>query len=164
MVWRCCVVVMSLLGCGACASVISDDVRRTVNPQVSFAQIAADPAGYTGTLALLAGTIIEATNLREGTRLAILQYPTGSRDRPLTDRLSGGRSLLLAPGYLETAVYRPGRAITVVGEVRGQQVLPLDDTTYRYPLLVPRELYLWREGYDIPRFHIGFGLGFSTGF
>ena len=102
--------------------------------------------------------------VREGTRLAILQYPTGSRDRPLTDRLSGGRFLLLAPGYLETAVYRPGRAITVVGEVRGQQVLPLDDTTYRYPLLVPRELYLWREGYDIPRFHIGFGLGFSTGF
>ena len=110
------------------------------------------------------GTIIEATNLREGTRLAILQYPTGSRDRPRTDRLSGGRFLLLAPGYLETAVYRPGRAITVVGEVRGQQVLPLDDTTYRYPLFVPRELYLWREGYDIPRFHIGFGLGFSTGF
>ena len=54
--------------------------------------------------------------------------------------------IVLAPEYLETAIYRVGRALTVAGEVRGQRDLPVGETVYRYPLLTPRERYLWPEG------------------
>jgi outer membrane lipoprotein len=126
--------------------------------------MATNPEAYRGKVLLVAGTIIEAKNLREGTRLEILQYPTNSRGRPQTDQPSGGRCLILAPDYLETAVYRPGRTVTVAGEVVGQRELPLGEATYRYPALVPRELYLWQEGDGLPQLHIGFGFGFSKGF
>ena len=162
--WQGLVLVGCLLGCMACGSVISREARQMVKPGVSYAQIAADPSAYIGTTVLVAGTIIEATNLQEGTRLEVLQFPTGSGDRPRATATPGGRFLVLAPEYLETAIYRPGRAITLVGEVQGQRDLPLGETTYHYPLLVPRELYLWSEDYDAPRVHIGFGVGFSKGF
>jgi outer membrane lipoprotein len=163
-VWRWVAALSSLVVCVACAPVISSEVRSLVDPRLSYAEMAANPETHRGKVLLVAGTIIEAKNLSEGTRLEILQYPTGSRGRPQTDQPSGGRFLVLAPDYLETAVYRPGRVVTVAGEVVGQRELPLGETTYRYPALMPRELYLWQEGNGMPRLHIGLGFGFSKGF
>ena len=156
------IVLTSLLGCVACGSVISSHVQSLVDPGLSYAQIAARPEAYVGKVVMVAGTIVEAVNTQEGTRLVLLQYPTNSRGRPQTDEPSGGRFLVLTPEYLETAIYRPGRALTVAGEVRGQRELPIGETLYRYPLLAPREMYLWPEGGGgFPQFHIGFGFGFS---
>jgi len=104
-------------------------------------------------------------NTPEGTRLVLLQYPTNRRGGPQTHASPGRRFLALAPEYLETAIYRPGRTLTVAGEVRGQRELPVGATVYRYPLLAPREMYLWPEGGgDSPLFHFGFGFGFSKSF
>ena len=155
------IVLASLLGCVSCGAVISPQVRELVDPTLSYAQIAAQPEAYVGKVVLVAGVIIEAVNTPEGTRLVLLQYPANSRGRPQIDAPSGGRFLVLTPQYLETAIYRPGRALTVAGEVQGQRELPVGETFYRYPVLVPRELYLWPEGDDdyFP-FHIGFGFGF----
>jgi outer membrane lipoprotein len=126
--------------------------------------VAANPEVYAGKVLLVAGTIIEAKNLPQGTRLEVLQYPAGRRGRPQTHLSSGGRFLVLAPEYLETAIYRPGRAVTVAGEVTGQQELPLGETTYRYPVVTPRELYLWQEGQSFPQVRIGIGFGVGTRF
>jgi hypothetical protein len=69
---------------------------------------------------------------------------------------------VLAPEYLETAIYRSGRALMVAGEVRGNGALPVGEIVYRYPLLAPRDMYLWPEGGSVsPLFHFGFGYGFS---
>ena len=112
---------------------------------------------------IIAGIIIEEVNTREDTRLVLLHYPANHRGRPQTDPSSGGRFLVLTPEYLETAIYRAGRALTVAGEVRGPQCLPGGETVYRYPLLAPRAMYLWPEGDGgSPLFHFGFGFGFSN--
>jgi outer membrane lipoprotein len=163
-IWRWLVGLGSLVLCVACASVISPEVRALVDPRLSYAEVAAHPEAHIGKVLLVAGTIIEAKNLREGTRLEILHYPTDSQGRPRTDASSSGRFLVLVPEYLETAVYRPGRAITVAGEVTGRRELPLGETTYRYPVFVPRELHLWQEGDGMPRLHFGFGFGFRRSF
>lgn len=158
-------VLVSLFGCVACGSVISPQVRELVDPQLSYARMAAQPEAYVGKVILVAGTIIEAAHTPAGTRLVLLQYPADSRGRPLLAAPSGGRFLVLTPEYLETAIYRPGRALTVAGEVQGQRELPVGETVYRYPLLVPREMYLWPVGSgSYPALHIGFGFGFSRSF
>ncbi len=162
--WRWIILVGSLLGCVACASVFDPEVRKRVDPGLSYANLAADPTAYVGKVVILAGTVIEATNLKDGTRLTILQYPTGRRDSPRTDQASGGRFLIRTSEYLETALYRPGRAVSVIGEIQGEEKLPLGETHYAYPVVTPRELYLWQEGYHAPRFHFGFGFGISKGF
>lgn len=111
---------------------------------------------------IIAGISIEAVNTREDTRLVLLQYPANRRGRPQTDTSSGGRVLVLTPEYLATAIYRAGRALTVAGEVRGPRGLPGGETVYHYPLLAPREMYLWPEGDGgSPLFRFGFGFGFS---
>ena len=115
--WRWLLVVSSLVSCVACTPVISREVRAQVDPHVAYTDIAANPAAYVGTVVLVAGTIVEAKNLPHGTRLELLQYPADGRGRPRTDAPSGGRFLVWAPEYLETAIYRPGRAITVAGTV-----------------------------------------------
>jgi outer membrane lipoprotein len=139
-------------------------MRRLADPRLSYAEVAANPEASVGKVILVAGTIIETKNLPQGTHLEILQFPANRQGYPQTDKPSGGRFLVLAPTYLEPAIYRPGRAITVAGEVTGQRELPLGGTTYRYPALVPRELHLWQEGYQGPRLQIGFGFGFGTRF
>jgi outer membrane lipoprotein len=160
--WHWLIVLASLLGCVACGSVISPQVQSLADPEPSYAQLASNPQVYVGKVVIIAGTIIEVVNTPEGTRLVLLQYPTNRRGRPQTDASSGGRFLVLAPEYLEAAIYRSGRALTVAGEVRGQRELPIGDIVYRYPLLAPREMYLWPEGGgDSPLFHFGFGFGFS---
>jgi outer membrane lipoprotein len=137
-------------------------VQSLADPELSYAQLASNPEAYMGKVVIIAGIIIEAVNTLEGTRLVLLQYPANRRGRPQTDASSGGRFLGLAPEYLETAIYRSGRALTVAGEVRGQRGLPGGETVYRYPLLAPLEIYLWpeRDG-GSPLFHFGFGFGFS---
>jgi outer membrane lipoprotein len=162
--WRWLLVLCSLVSCVACAPVISREVRAQVAPHLTYTDIAANPAAYVGTVVLVAGTIVEARNFQHGTRLELLQYPADGRGRPRTNAPTGGRFLVWAPEYLETAIYRPGREITVAGEVTEPQELPLGDTTYRYPVLVPREVYLWPGGASSPAVRIGIGFGFGTRF
>lgn len=115
-----------------------------------------------GKVVIISGIIIETVNTREDTSLVLLQYPANRRRRPQTDTSSSGRFLMLTPEYLETAIYRAGRALMVAGEVWRPRGLPGGETVYRYPLLAPREIYLWPEGDGgSPLLHFGFGFGFS---
>jgi outer membrane lipoprotein len=161
--WQWVALMSCLLGCVACASVFDPEVRHQVNPEVSFASLAQEPTAHVGQIVILGGTIIEATNLEDATRLVVLQYPTDSRDRPRTDKPSEGRFLVRVPGYLETALYSPDRVITVLGEVQEPEVLPLGDTHYSYPVVEPREIHLWPQDYEAPRVRFNFGIGFGIG-
>jgi outer membrane lipoprotein len=59
--------------------------------------------------------------------------------------------------FLDSAVYHPGRVLTVVGEVAGRKTMPVDETSYEYPLLVAKALHLWRPSAG-PRFFFGIGV------
>ncbi|ETW97292.1 MAG: hypothetical protein ETSY1_23260 [Candidatus Entotheonella factor] len=156
---------VSLLCSGmACAPVFEPELRGQIDPALSYPELLASPASHAGRVVLLGGTIVEAANFETFTRLILLQYPLGRDDRPRTNQPSGGRFLLRIPGYLETEVYRPGRAISVIGEVQGQEDLPLGETSYAYPALIPKHLHLWPEGETGPRIRVGIGVGFSKGF
>jgi hypothetical protein len=66
-------------------------------------------------------------------------------------------------GFLDPASYAVGKKITVLGEVAGKKVLPLKEMDYSYPVLLPREHYLWKpeDFYGGSSFHIGIGVGGS---
>ena len=164
MVWHWLLCLMVLVSCVACAPVISSEVRAGLDSSLPYTQIAASPEAYIGRRIMLGGTIVEVHNLRDGTRLEILQYPITRRGRPQTDAAPGGRFLVFTPEYLEREVYRPGRAVTVAGRIAAVQSLPLGETMYTYPQLEPQELHLWEVGSGFPQLHFGFGFGFSKSF
>ena len=47
--------------------------------------------------------------------------------------------------FLDPAIYRSGRDITVAGEVQGSEVRRLGEIAYRYPVIAALELHLWKE-------------------
>jgi outer membrane lipoprotein len=128
-----------------CVYVISKEVRREVAKDLNFREVTKAPDTYKGKVVLWGGMIIESKNLKEGTRVVVLQKDLDKWGRPKESHESQGRFIVLHPGYLDTAIYRRDREITVAGEITGQKVLPIDEIEYTYPVLSPREIHVWRE-------------------
>jgi outer membrane lipoprotein len=144
-----------------CTSVISKPVRDRVNPGITFQELKGNPERHAGTMVLLGGEIVATTVRKEASWIEVVQKPLGWEDQPRTTDLSHGRFLGLFQGFLDPAIYARGRKITVAGEVQGTKVLPLGEIEYTYPVILPKELHVWKpvEIHDGPRFGIGIGIG-----
>ncbi|MHB8846659.1 MAG: Slp family lipoprotein [Nitrospirota bacterium] len=140
-----------------CSPPFPRDLMEKVDRRVAFAEVQKDPKAHAGKLIMLGGMIVEIKNLRQGTRIEVLQKPLDGQGRPELTDATGGRFLVLTTQFLDGAVYHRGRTITVVGEVAPPQVLPLGETEYRYPVLSARSLHLWAP-YTGPSFSIGIGV------
>lgn len=117
-----------------------------------------------GTEVLWGGTIVQGSNLAEGTRLELIGYPLDDQQRPDSGRAPVGRFLVQRDGYLELADYRPGRQLTVRGELARVVEGKVGQAPYRYPVVNAERLHLWstpRESVG-PRFHFGVGVIFSN--
>jgi outer membrane lipoprotein len=147
-----------------CASVMSPRVLQQVDKDVTFEMVLEKPEAYAGKTLLLGGDIIEAQPFPKKTVITVLQRPLGLRDQPLSKNESKGRFIAEVPGFLDPAIYRKGRQITVAGTFVAEEVRPLGKMKYTYPVIRCREIHLWpMEGpLNRPRFY--FGLGFSHGF
>ena len=145
-----------------CAPVISREVLREADTSISFEQLLREPEVYRGKTLLLGGDVIETQNLPDRTLIVVLQRPLGFRGRPAAGDVSHGRFIISVPGYLDPAIYRRGRKITVAGVAVGKEVRPLGEIDYSYPMLEKRELYLWPEeesSFAEPQVHFGVGVG-----
>jgi outer membrane lipoprotein len=156
--WYLSLVILFITGCGP---VISQDVLKDVDKGVPFQAILRNPDHFKGKTVMLGGKLIEATPLEGKTRVTVLQYPLGFRDKPDLDSGSEGRFIVEATGFLDPVVYSAGRQVTVAGIVNGKEVLPLGEINYTYPVVVSREIYLWPvdDAYYLPKFYIGIGIG-----
>jgi outer membrane lipoprotein len=156
--WFLSLVVLLLMGC---APVISQEVLREVDQDLPFRAVLSNPDNFEGKTILLGGKIIETTPLPGKTRMTILQYPLGFRNKPSVDAVSEGRFIVEATGFLDPVVFCAGRQVTVAGILAGKEVHPLGEINYVYPLVASRELYLWPvdEAPYLPQFYIGIGVG-----
>lgn len=154
-------IVMILLMFG-CMSVISKQALNEVDPNIRFEQLQKDPEAFQGKTVLLGGDIIETKNLPDKTLLVVLQHTLGPNKRPVSEDVSLGRFIISAPGFLDPAIYRTGRKVTVVGIVIGKEVRPLGELKYTYPVISKKELHIWPEEASSsaePTVHFGVGVG-----
>lgn len=144
----------------ACAPVISKQSLREVDPAITFQELLKDPEKYKGKVILLGGRIV-ATTVKEGeTWVEVLQQLLNWQQKPGDTDVSYGRFFIRFADFRDPAIYAAGRSITVLGEVQGKKVLPLREMEYTYPVLLPREHYLWEPENGLgPSFHIGIGIG-----
>jgi outer membrane lipoprotein len=157
-----CIAMLTLMVMLACAPVISKQALGEVDDSVGFTEILADPDAYRGRGVLLGGYVIETRNLPEKTLIMVLQSPLGYRKEPAAESSSKGRFIVSVPGFIDPAIYRPGRKVTVAGTISGKDVRPLGEIEYTYPIITKNEIYLWpEEGYTRtePRVHFGVGIG-----
>ncbi|MGE5174553.1 MAG: Slp family lipoprotein [Betaproteobacteria bacterium] len=147
-----------------CARPFPSRITDRVDKKVSFADLHKDPGSYKGKWVMLAGVIVASITEKDGsTYLEVVQKPADNQGRPLRTDESGGRFIAVSKQFLDPAIYRGGRVITVVGEVVGDSVRPLGGMAYRYPLLAVEALHLWEPSYG-PRYEIGVGVGVFHGY
>ena len=157
-----CIAIASPLLLAGCAPVISKGALKKVDQGLGFEQLLKDPEAYREKTVLLGGNIIKTKNLPDSTLIVVLQRPLGFRKKPTQEDVSKGRFIVYVPGFLDPAIYRHGRKITIVGSVLGKEVRPLGKIEYSYPVIEKRELYLWpaEESYVTePRVHFGVAIG-----
>ncbi len=133
-----------VLFCG-CIVAIPKELAQKVDKSISFKELEESPTSYKGKLVALGGTILKAKNTKEGTELEVLEKPLAYYNIPEDTDKSGGRFLVLYKGYLDTAIYKPGRTVTIAGEVLGAETRPLDEIKYTYPYLEVKSIYLWED-------------------
>ena len=151
------VLLLALLSSTGCAPIFPREALDTVDRRITFAELRNNPEQYKGARVLLAGVIIALRNTREGTLIEVLQKPADGRGGPVETDETGGRFILQSGQFLDAAVYRTGRRLSVIAEVLGRKELPLDEMLYAYPLLEVQHLHLW-EPYSGPRFFFGIGV------
>ena len=143
----------------ACASAIPKESLKQVDPEITFQGLIKDPERYKGKVILVGGQIVSTTMREGGSWVEVLQQPLDGKQRPQNTDVSYGRFLVRFEGFLDPAIYAGGKKITVLGEVLGKKVHPLNGMEYTYPVLLPRQHYLWEpETYGGPSIHFGIGV------
>ncbi|WP_295435557.1 Slp family lipoprotein [uncultured Thiodictyon sp.] len=158
------------LGLPGCAT--TDCVGAVGNPALTPAQVGAT-RGHTGELARWGGTLVEALNLADRTELTVIAYPLERCGAPRLGQEPIGRFIAVAPGYLETADYRPGRTVTATGLITGTREGQVGAAPYPLPLLAKARVRLWPtadaagpgsgDGFGRVRPWIGIGIGGGSG-
>jgi len=140
-----------LLTAGACAYPISKQWRQAAEKEkLAYPVVLENPAAYTGSIVLWGGKILETTNVRDGTEMIILDVPLDFLGEPKETQHSRGRFIARSDLFLDPAVYKPNRETTLAGEVTGAEERALGETTYRYPVVMIKELHLWEPYYYYP--------------
>jgi len=131
---------LALVGC---ASVIPHDFQAGADRTLTLTDIWARPEASRGRTMVLGGEILQVTPKPSATEVEVLERPLGRQDRPEETDESRGRFIVVMDGFLDPAIYGPGREVTVVGDVEGVTPRPIGEVTYTFPLLRGRYLHLW---------------------
>ncbi len=149
----------------ACSTTKKQTTKQEAYEKIPFSEIARSPDGYRGRVVKLGGVIIATENREDATTLEILEKPLNWKGRPKPGDESGGRFIVVFEKFLDEAIYRPNRPVTVVGEVMGMRAGTVGERAYNYPLLSGKDIRLWEERghFDKPRMHIGIGVSGGSG-
>jgi outer membrane lipoprotein len=158
------VLVVTLLFAVACAPPVSRQALELVDPGITFEELSKYPDRHIGRYLLLGGSIASVPIANsDGSELEIVQLPTNERGKITATSRSAGRFIARDNTFRDPAIYRPGRLVTVVGQVTGSQTGRIGEMDYTYPVLMVHELRLWTpaEHPDTSRVQFGIGIGFG---
>ncbi|BCS54799.1 Slp family lipoprotein [Geobacter sp. SVR] len=146
-----------------CASVISNKSQRLVDRNISFTQLQKDPERYNGHFVMFGGVIVSLWNKSNGAdELEMVQLKTNEQGEIIDTTSSEGRFFAMSPTFLDPAIYQPGVMATLVGEVRGTKTVPIGEREYIYPVLLIKEIHLWKPDQSRPQPTFQFGVGIGT--
>jgi outer membrane lipoprotein len=126
--------------------------------KIPFSEILRSPEEHRGKVVRLGGVILNVANEERGTVLEILEKPLSWRGRPKPGDVSGGRFMAVFETFLDKAIYRPHRPVTITGEIVGVETAPIGEMAYEYPLLSGKGIRLWQARGYFERFRLRIGI------
>jgi outer membrane lipoprotein len=146
-----------LVGAFSCAYPISSELRSEVSEGITFPMVLQNPTAYVGKIVLWGGQIIETVNFKGGSDIILLDTPLDYQERPEAAQYSRGRFIARSPEFLDPAIYKKGRTITLAGEIVGKETKPLGKIEYDYPVVQIKQLHLWKQPYYGPYYYYYWG-------
>ena len=133
-----------ILGLVGCASPVPKSISEPASPY-TVSDVRQSPSQTRGVMVRWGGTIVSVDNRERETWLEIVAHPLEQSGRPKETDATLGRFLARATGFLEPAVYAPGREITVYGMVEGLNEGMIGDYPYEFPVIGAHKLWLWEK-------------------
>jgi outer membrane lipoprotein len=141
---------LCVFAASGCAYPISKELRQEAGKNLTFSMVFQNPAAYVGSIVIWGGEIIRTTNLKNSTEILILDTPLDYQGMPESAELSRGRFIVKSPQFLDPALYKKGRKLTVAGEVIGKETRELGQTEYTYPVIMAKEVHIWKGTQYMP--------------
>ena len=138
-------ILLATFSCIFSCAPFSKNLMDQVDPTIPFSEVQRDPDDFQGKIVLWGGVIIETLNRTNETLLKIRQTELDLEQRPQNTDRSQGRFIIKYSGFLDPAIYKEGREITVAGEITGKEVFPLGNLHYTYPVVTAKEIHLWER-------------------
>lgn len=151
---------LCLLLLASCATAIRKDLIEQGVRDLPISKLEQSPDSYQGRLFILGGIIVNTRLSQEGSIIEAIYVPVDSwgylKEMPKTTV----RFMALYPkskGYLDPAIYRANRTITLAGTFTGLRSGKIDEMAYTYPFFRIDDLHLWEERVYAPAYYDPWG-------
>lgn len=130
----------------ACASNIPLEIREDISEsKAGVGDVRTNIDQYVGTNVRWGGSIASVQNKKNETWVELVGRPLGSYGEPQNSDQSQGRFIVRINEFLDPAIYKEGRRMTIYGVVDGRVEGFIDEHPYTYPLVTAGTYYLWDE-------------------
>lgn len=147
-------IIINLVLLVACASDVPLEIRQDIsdNP-VTINAVKSNIVRYKGTDVRWGGIIAAVDNNQSDTWIEVVGRDLGSYGQPvgLDDPAARGRFIARIDGFLDPAIYKVNRGITVYGRVEDSVNRSIDKHPYTYPLVKATSYYLWSNNVLYPQ-------------
>lgn len=139
------VVLSAMAGCSG-HHVIPVHLEDRINAKLTFEQVREVPEQYRGELLVVGATVRSLKQEDNATRLDLHRLPLTDEYVPVPARTTSRDRFLAVcsrAGPLDPDLLRPGTTLTIVGEVRGSQLIRIAKTEQAVPVLDIRDVTIW---------------------
>jgi len=137
---------------GGCASMVPETIRIAAPNNVQIAQVRERPQQFRNAVVRWGGKIVSTRNERDSTVVEIVARELDAEGRPQDEDRSLGRFLAKVEGFLDPAIYKADREITVHGRIEDVVERSVGEYRYTYALLQADQIYLWKPRLPAPRY------------
>ncbi|MGR5324506.1 Slp family lipoprotein [Vibrio sp. DNB22_17_1] len=149
-------VIVAAFWLSACSSLpeeLSASTEQVLTDYKTFAQ----DQGQAANDVRLGGVIAKVDNLKNQTRLEIVNLPISKSGKPDLNKEPLGRFAVYFDGYLEPVAFSKGRLITIVGKGEGKEKGKIGEHDYIFPVMHGDGYRLWKieervRTYDTPTY------------
>lgn len=141
------VLLAAALASGCASTAFPPELTRSVNRTLTVAELRSDPRAHRGAHVILGGEIVGTVPKPGETEITVVSRRLGGGDIPERSDRTEGRFLVRSRDFLDPAIYAPGRLLTVLGTVSGNEERRVGDLPYAYPIISAERIKLWpKEG------------------
>ena len=141
-VFKCSVLTLLIIALSACSTLPEDLVSTNPNVQTSYSNWR-ESLDVTQELRL-GGVIAHVTNLKDTTRVEVVNLPIGSSGKPDINQEPQGRFVAYIDGFADPVKLSEGRLITLLGDSDHKETAPVGDYSYEFPVMKVKSYHLWK--------------------